>query len=280
MKKLYALSDDELRKVQLQELEILKYVKKICDENEINYFLDWGTLLGAVRHKGFIPWDNDIDIGMLRKDYDKFCEVMSGAKNNRFILQNWYTDKNWPDSYSKVRDRNTVFITNHIESNQSEDYSGFDIDIFVYDNAPDNSVELKTLDKKLKHLQRLLFMKAGYRLWFFMDQYNLVKRIMYLPYQLLALFYKKQTLVDKYEKTVQGYPESETVFCHHGTWDIQPFDREVLSELTEVEFEGQMFKCPINFDYVLKKRYGNYMQLPPEDVQSQRSYALELSFSK
>lgn len=101
---------DVLRRVQLIELEIAKEVKRVCDENGIRYFLYRGTFLGAVRHKGFIPWDDDMDIGMLRSDYEKFCRIAPQKLDKAYCFQNWHTDQNYALPFGKVRKRNTVFV--------------------------------------------------------------------------------------------------------------------------------------------------------------------------
>lgn len=99
-----------LRKVQLKQLEIAKEIKRVCEENEIGYFLCYGTFLGAVRHKGFIPWDDDLDLGMLRADYEKFCRIAPSALKPEFCLQTWYTDPNYGLPFGKVMLRNTIYL--------------------------------------------------------------------------------------------------------------------------------------------------------------------------
>lgn len=120
---------DEVKKVQLQ---ILSHVAKFCDENGICYWIDSGTLLGAIRHKGYIPWDDDIDIGMLREDYDRFSEIFNKANSTYHFL----CIENTPDFYlphGKVCDSETILY----EPDENGYKSAVNIDIFVYDNAPE-----------------------------------------------------------------------------------------------------------------------------------------------
>ena len=126
------LQETNLRKLQIADLYILLEVKRICNLYNIPYFLIGGTLLGAVRHKGFIPWDDDIDIGMLREDYQKFISICSHELKPTFILQTKENDANYPNPWSKIRLLGTTRLEEgyNYESSSSNIY-GIDIDIFV-----------------------------------------------------------------------------------------------------------------------------------------------------
>ena len=100
---------DVLRKVQLVQLEMMKEIDRVCRENHIRYFLYRGTFLGAVRHQGFIPWDDDMDIAMLREDYEAFCRIAPEKLNPKYCLQNWHTDPNYALPFGKIRKRNTLY---------------------------------------------------------------------------------------------------------------------------------------------------------------------------
>ena len=99
-----------LRKVQLTQLEIAKEIRRVCEENDIPYFLTCGTLLGAVRHQGFIPWDDDMDVGMLRENYEKFCRIAPEKLKPEYCWQSWYTDPNYALPFGKVRKRGTLYL--------------------------------------------------------------------------------------------------------------------------------------------------------------------------
>ena len=123
-----------LRQVQLTQLSIAKEIKRICDDHDIEYFLDSGTLLGAVRHKGFIPWDDDMDIAMTRENYDKFLAVAKVELDSRFFLQTWETDKNYPMPFAKIRLNGTKYVENVFEKAQM--HQGIYVDVFPYDVWP------------------------------------------------------------------------------------------------------------------------------------------------
>ena len=157
-----------LRQVQLKQLEIAKEIKKICDENEIKYFLDSGTLLGAVRHKSFIPWDDDLDIGMLRDDYEKFINIAPQKLSNNFILQTWKTDEEYANAFAKIRMKNTLYIESSTNGNNMN--HGIFIDVFPYDTYPNKKYQRFYQGIMLTFYKRILKVKCNY-LKFFIKMY-------------------------------------------------------------------------------------------------------------
>ena len=177
-----------LRRVQLEQLEILKEIDRVCRENEIKYFLDSGTLIGAVRHEGFIPWDDDIDIGMLREDYEKFSKLAPKHLNKSYLWQSWKNDSSYALPFGKVRKRNTVYIE---EKSGITKNCGFYVDVFPFDYAPRTKKERTKLVNKRVFWARCLLMKHGYKPWMVNGNINMKKRIGYLVYQFVSLFFSQ-----------------------------------------------------------------------------------------
>ncbi len=266
---------DVLRKVQLIELEIAKEIRRVCDENDIRYFLYRGTFLGAVRHQGFIPWDDDMDFGMLREDYEKFCRLAPEKLGKDFCFQNWHTDENYALPFGKVRKRGTVFVEAKCARLPE---NGIYIDIYPLDNAPAQEAERKALAKKLLHLFRIKLMKSHYTPWMEEDTIIWKKRIGYLAYQFAALFFSHQKLIQIYENLVRQAEPGDTVYEQSALPIAYYFEKSWCTELADYSFEDAFFPGSKDYDACLSSLYGNYMELPPEDKRENRHQIQELSF--
>lgn len=253
-----------LRSLQLIQLECLVELDRICTKHNINYSIDGGTLLGAVRHKGFIPWDDDIDVIMLRNEYEKFFEICKTEMDtDRFFLQEHRTDPYYRVGYSRIRRKNTVYIRAGQEHMKHQ--TGVLIDIFVLDNSPDNSL-LKYIHRALCFLfRKILWSETGK-----IVSKNVFQRGLYALLSLIPSGFafwgfdalakqcnKKQTsLVKHYAMT---YPNPKV--NGFGT----PVD--LLDDFVRVEFEGSMFMSVKEYDRYLTLLYGDYMTLPPPEKQ-------------
>ncbi len=247
------MTPEEVRKVQL---EILDVVTEFCDEHGIKYWLDSGTLIGAVRHKGYIPWDDDIDLGMLRPDYDKFRESFN-QKNSRYYFACGENSRDFFAAYGKVLDTNTVLF--------EPDINGYklsvNIDVFVYDNAPDDDMIVKEMFDRRDLLRRL----SGYRnLDWINESDSLLKRfVKSIVISVLDVF-PQDYFIKKMVQNTKKYKDVATKRIGNFTaysrtvCDIHAFDETVA-----MEFEGKMYKVPIGWDKWLTAMYGNYMELPP-----------------
>ena len=252
-----------LKKVTLEDfkkiqLDILKSVAEFCTQNNIKYFLGFGTLLGAVRHKGFIPWDDDIDIIMPRPDYDKF--VNSFNNNNPYYeVKAPELDPNYYSPFANVCDKRTILI----EVDDMSGTKGVKIDVFPFDSVPDQYEdyvkfrnEFATL-KKIMKLKRIPINSQKSR----REKINLfLKKIRYFH---SYAFYQK-----KLRKLATSIPYGKTTFVDNLVYTFNRdsrFEKSVFDSSVLLEFEGSLFNCPKDFDKVLSLQYGDYMKLPPEE---------------
>lgn len=252
-----------MRKLTLNELKetqicILTHVADFCEQNEIQYWIDSGTLLGAIRHKGYIPWDDDIDVGMLRADYDKFSKLFNSSDSQyRFVCL-----ENSPKFYlphGKVCDMNTILY----EPDENGEKLAVNIDIFVYDNAPDDEVELKKMYDKRDFLRKIYWMQNNY-----IDKNgNIVKVILkYLRRAIYRLRYKNRNPVEEMIQNSKKYMMSQTKRVGNFTaFTRMSCDKSVFSSFIDVEFEGKKYKAPVGYDEWLRSFYGDYLELPPEE---------------
>lgn len=251
-----------LRRVQMIELDILKEVDRICRRHHIEYFLDAGTALGAVRHGGFIPWDDDIDIGMLRRDYERFLSVARTELGSEYFLQNYQTD-GAPIMFSKVHRNDTTFVEFRLRNLPIA--KGVFIDIFPYDYLPADEAAAWA---HIKHCADL-YRKFQYRLikdrtlrpdgslgWY---AKALLRRITHWAH----LRYDPAKLVAQMDQAFEAYPESPLVTCHSygGGYLFRVQDMLPAKPMT---FEGENFLGPNDPQAFLSELYGDYMTLPPK----------------
>lgn len=256
-----------LRKVQMAQLEIAKEIRRVCDENNIQYFLCFGTMLGAVRHQGFIPWDDDMDLGMLRSEYERFLEIAPSKLKPEYFLQTWYSEPGYPLPFAKVRKRNTLYLEG--KSGRLKE-NGFFVDIFPFDYHPVTDEQRQTTIKKQKDLFRTGLMKANYTPWMENGKVVWKKRIGYLYYQCKALFTSSERIAQEYDSLAKSFPENDIVYWQEAASGMRKIKKQWCEELAEYSFEGELFKGPKDYDAILTTIYGNYMQLPPEDQRENR----------
>lgn len=271
------MEKEVLRKVQLVQLEMLREIDRVCRENGIRYFLYRGTFLGAVRHQGFIPWDDDLDVAMLREDYEKFCRIAPEKLGSRYFLQNWHTDPNYALPFGKIRKRNTLYT--EAKSAVLKE-NGFYVDIYPLDFAPEKEEERHALARKLLHLFRVKLMKSGYTPWMEEDKIVWKKRIGYLLYQFASLFISQETLIKKYEALAAAVPESGLLYEQSALPKTHYFQKEWCQELADYPFEDGYFPGPKAYDACLSSIYGDYMTLPPEGKRENRHQIVEMDFGE
>lgn len=266
-----------LRKVQLVQLEIANEVKRICYKHSISFFLDSGTLLGAVRHHGFIPWDDDLDLGMKRDQYERFIDIAKTELSSDYILVEWNTSDNYSRPFCKVIKRNTEYVEEGAK--ESDYFKGIYIDIFPYDIYPDK----KDVSQKIiiDLYRAIIRSQCGIRTWVNDGKIIYSKYIKNLPLILLGHILNKDKLKQKYESIAikHNSENSEYYFPQgisaYGKWIIP---HRCLDHYDQLEFEGISFPVPFDYDSYLNHAYGDYMQLPPEDQRENRHKIIKVSF--
>ncbi|HMM00294.1 MAG TPA: LicD family protein [Bacilli bacterium] len=255
-----------MNELQAKQFELLKAFVGVCEKHHLKYFLYGGTCIGAVRHKGFIPWDDDVDVCMPRPDFDKFIKLQKDFKDGYFI-QTYKSDFNYSYLFAKVRDSNTTFIEKtfaHTNFNH-----GIYIDIFPLDGITKKKGRTQGRGPKpylmwffwyFPYLGHQWFPWKWKKLW--LDIPATIVALAFSPFiignwspRLLELWakhipYDKATVIGTYH----------TMHFHHET-----YPKEWFGDGVEGEFEGLKIKLPSMYDTYLTQVYGNYMQLPPEN---------------
>lgn len=178
--------------------------------------------------------------------------------------------------FGKVRKRNTVYIE---EKSGSLNNCGFYVDVFPYDSAPDDDKERARLVRKRVFWARTMLMKHKYSPWREQGKYEIKKRIGYIFYQLISLFFSHDSIVNKYENAVFSIPETEYVYEQIGKLKTHYYKRIWLNQIKEGVFENFTFNIPLHTHERLSEEYGNYMELPPEDKRENRHSIIKVVFS-
>lgn len=248
----------DIQKLHIVQQEILDYFVEICKKNNFDYFLLGGTALGAYRHKGFIPWDDDLDVGMPRDDYEKFISIFKN-ENGKFYLQNEHTESNWFLTFSKIRKKDTVFIEGYAED--IFEMNGIYIDVFPIDYLDKNRKSF-LYQRYLKHCLRFnscknLYKRRGKIKYIF-------EHIICFPVFCIGT----QKTLSKLNNLCIGKCKRENAnfLVVYDDSVIQGLDYDMFYPPINLTFEGKEYCCPNRITDYLVALYGdNFMELPPED---------------
>ena len=237
-----------LEEVKQIQIELLDEVHRFCTQNKLRYFLSSGTLIGAVRHKGYIPWDDDLDLYMPRADYEKFIQ---SYQSNKYEVLSLQTQPSYVFPYMRLAKRNTLII----EEINPEHRLGINIDIFPVDGVPDNLYCRKAY---------FIFTRILLNLFFYTFNTN-GKGAFFAKLSKIAVCFS--TMMNGF---LRRFSPTNTRSVCNVTWGVGLkgcFDSSSIEQDIDIEFEGKLYKTMIGYDDYLTKTYGNYMQLPPKEKQ-------------
>lgn len=261
------MKEQTLRDLQLKILEMMKFIDKICRENGIMYHILGGTALGAVRHKGFIPWDDDMDIFMTPENYEKFKKVFYDTNQEKFYLQEWKLVDDYVEQ-AKLRYNGTTLIES-VFKNKKEMHQGIYLDIFILHKCPKNNLWIQkklyyyshfivgvTLTKRDWH-PRTFFQKVSFAMCKVLGNQHILN-------YMFKQIYRYDTLEKDYKYCF---------FIDRATFKNAIFDAEQFDFYSENEFEDMILYGPKDIKKYLSQVYGDYMKLPPEAERQKRVHA-------
>ena len=260
------ISSEELRKIQLSSLDALKELKRICDKHGLKYYLVAGTLLGAVRHGGFIPWDDDVDVAMPRADYNKLERIAKRELADGFFYQTERTDKHSPFFFAKLR-RNGTDVREHLVKDV-EMHNGCYADVFPLDYCPSSEKRARRFFKLIALFNSAMLAKVsdefvcGYEKKSARLLFSVVK---ILPRWMLIFL---RNAVRIYYTATPGKKLVCTVSGSYG-YPRETYLAEWFDKSTKLDFEDDSFSVPEEYDKALTHMYGDYMTPPPEGERKQ-----------
>ncbi len=256
-----------VREVQDKILETMLFIDEVCRKNNITYCIMGGTALGAVRHGGFIPWDDDLDIFMTPSEYEKFKQCFNELRSDKFVIQEWKTTEKYLE-YAKVRMNGTTFIEENFKD-RKDMHHGIYVDIMILHKVPKN-----------KLIQKLIYVESKYVTLYALSQRNwkpkskgqalVLKSLKLLPNKLLARICYGH--IYKYDKRENNY--AWCYFITPAKFRSGIFEADFFDEVADIDFEGYQLLGPARIKDYLAYRYGDYMKLPSAEQQKAAVHAM------
>lgn len=242
------------------ELKLLSNFKQFCDENNLTYYLAYGSLLGAVRHKGFIPWDDDIDITMPRNDYEKMIKILKTQKKD-FTIFSYNDPVTYNHYFAKVSDKES-----QLESKYMKDIAGLGvfIDVFPMDTLYLSKKHQKQLVHKIKRIINMIEINCMQSYW---PSTNFIKNLIKYFIYVYAKFKGIEYWMKKYEHLINYYSEIRDTEKKQYLFAYDILNEDIFIPKIDLEFEGEKYSCPNNYNIYLTSIYGDYKTLPPLEKQ-------------
>lgn len=263
--------DQVQRQIWATEQEILDVIHQVCTEHGLRYSLAYGTLIGAVRHKGFIPWDDDIDIMMPREDYEKLIAVWNQSAPKGYILQNTRTDSDFTQNFTKIRKDHTTFLQDEAERIKHY-HKGIFVDIFPGDRVPSGKI-----GQKMQYIAcavNLLYSR-GHTSGSGGTIGKVERALLKAPKEKYAV---RRERADKKIRSWNGDESLQYVFPSTIGSSRKYYPANLFENMKTIEFNGKQYMCVADEDATLRVEYGNYMQLPPEEERVWKHHPLLIDF--
>ena len=262
-------SREELKIDQIHQvtLDIVKKLIEICDEIHVNYYVAYGSLIGVVRHKGFIPWDDDFDVVMLRNDYEKFCDYCTKHQKEMspYKLLTRESEEKYPYNIARLNNMDYQAVYDTVQGYDS----GIFIDIYPIDGAGTNAEQvMKRVKKKKSNLFRITlwciddhYTRSTYHKWY--------RSVIKYFVRLYAKIRGSKYFLDQLEAFKNLYDIDESRYIAEMTWDsgLTLYEKKWFDDYLYMDFENLKVKVPVGYDEFLRCHYGDYMKLPPKEEQ-------------
>lgn len=273
------LTPTEFRKMQLLELDMLKEFDRVCRKHDIKYTVLGGTMLGAVRHSGFIPWDDDADLGMLREEYEKFKKVMSELNPNICYFQDHTTDPNYRWGYGKLRRKGTEYV--RVGQEHLKCKTGIFIDVFPLDDCPKSTIGQMFQDFYCFCCRKILWSEVGrvacngfYKYWFLL----LSKIPVHYAFSLLKMYTRRSKNEKNCLVRTLCFTSIGKLYYKHPLKQRYGLPKKWFVDCVEYDFEKIKIMGSREYDEVLSFWFGDYMKLPPEGQREQHSACSYINF--
>ena len=261
----------QIKQVWSVEQEILDVIHKVCSDHNLRYTLAYGTLIGAVRHGGFIPWDDDIDMIMPRDDYEKLLEIWENAAPAGYILQNIRTNEDYTNTFSKVRKNHTTFLQDEAEA-AKQYHKGIFVDIFpadrVADNAVSNKVQYIACAVNLLYTRGYTSGSGGF--------IGAIERILLALPKCVHPMLRKAS-----EKIIRRWNNHDELRWFAPSTIVAAkryYASNLFDDMKEIDFSQKRYLCVADPDTFLRVDYGDYMQLPPEEERVWKHHPIIIDF--